>query len=181
VNRLRKLGVEFKTDFIVGRTATLDELFAQGYVAVFLGTGAGLPWLMGIPGENLIGVYTANEFLTRINLMHADEFQGHTPVLGPGPSSSEETGQTLPAGQTAGQRRRSFTAGAAGTQGLAEEIEHAEEEGAVFEFLPRRCACSVTRRASSGDGVHPHGAGRARRVRPPAAGHHPELELPKAL
>ena len=78
---LQKLGVEFRTDFLVGRTCSLDELFEQGYAAVFLGTGAGLPNLMGIPGENLIGVYTANEFLTRLNLMQAYRFpEFDTPV-----------------------------------------------------------------------------------------------------
>ena len=81
IDRLRALGVEFRHDFIVGRTATLDELFQQGFAAVFLGTGAGLPHLMGIPGENLLGVYTANELLTRINLMRAYEFPASdTPV-----------------------------------------------------------------------------------------------------
>src|SRR5208337_2745296 len=75
------LGVEFRTSFIVGRTATVDELFEQGYAAVFLGTGAGLPHMMGIPGENLIGIYTANEFLTRLNLMEAHRFpESDTPV-----------------------------------------------------------------------------------------------------
>ncbi|MCS7316405.1 MAG: FAD-dependent oxidoreductase, partial [Bryobacterales bacterium] len=68
LDHLRAMGVEFRTDFIVGKTCTLPELFQAGFDAVFLGTGAGLPHLMGIPGENLIGVYTANEFLTRINL-----------------------------------------------------------------------------------------------------------------
>ena len=64
IDRLRALGVEFRTNFIVGKTATIDELFEQGYSGVFIGTGAGLPHLMGVPGENLIGVYTANEYLT---------------------------------------------------------------------------------------------------------------------
>ena len=75
------MGVEFRTDFIVGKTTTVDELFAQGFQAVFLGTGAGLPHLMNIPGENLIGVYTANELLTRLNLMEAYRFpEADTPV-----------------------------------------------------------------------------------------------------
>ena len=74
VNRLRSMGVEFRTDFIVGKTEAVDELFAEGFQAIFLGTGAGLPHLMNIPGENLIGVYTANEYLTRLNLMEAFRF-----------------------------------------------------------------------------------------------------------
>jgi len=69
IARLQNMGVEFVTDFIVGKTATLEELFEEGFEAVFIGTGAGLPFMLGVPGENLIGVYTANEFLTRINLM----------------------------------------------------------------------------------------------------------------
>src|SRR6202142_4014358 len=81
IARLQNMGVEFVTSFIVGKTATVDELFADGYAAVFVGTGAGLPHLMGIPGENLIGVYTANEFLTRINLMEAYEFPASAPPV----------------------------------------------------------------------------------------------------
>ena len=81
VDRLRTMGVEFRTDFIVGKIATVDELFAEGFQAVFLGTGAGLPHLMNIPGENLIGVYTANEYLTRLNLMEAFRFpESDTPM-----------------------------------------------------------------------------------------------------
>ena len=72
---MRAMGVEFETDVVVGRTVTIDELLEEeGYDAVFIGTGAGLPQFMGIPGEHLNGVYSANEFLTRINLMHAYEF-----------------------------------------------------------------------------------------------------------
>ncbi len=75
VDYMRAMGVEFETDVVVGRTVTIDELMQEeGYDAVFIGTGAGLPQFMGIPGEHLNGVYSANEFLTRINLMHAYEF-----------------------------------------------------------------------------------------------------------
>ncbi len=141
IERLRRLGVEFKTDFIVGKTATLEELFEQGYAAIFLGTGAGLPWLMGIPGENLIGVYTANEFLTRINLMHAFEFpRADTPVLvgkrtvvvGGGNSAMDAArwARRLGSEVTILYRR-----GRAELKARAAEIEHAEEEGVVFEFL----------------------------------------------
>jgi glutamate synthase (NADPH/NADH) small chain len=141
VERLKKLGVEFRTSFIVGRTATLDELFEQGYSAVFLGTGAGLPWLMGIPGENLIGVYTANEFLTRINLMHAYEFpKADTPVhvgkrtvvIGGGNSAMDAArwARRMSSEVTILYRR-----GRAELKARAEEVEHAEEEGIRFEFL----------------------------------------------
>jgi len=75
VDYMRAMGVEFETDVVVGRTVTIDELFEEeGFDAVFIGTGAGLPVFMNIPGEHLNGVYSANEFLTRINLMHAYEF-----------------------------------------------------------------------------------------------------------
>jgi len=140
VERLEKLGVEFKTDFIVGKTATLDELFDQGYAAVFLGTGAGLPWLMGIPGENLIGVYTANEFLTRINLMKAFDPKADTPVhvgehtivIGGGNSAMDAArwAKRLGSKTTILYRR-----GHAELKARAEEIEHAEEEGVIFKFL----------------------------------------------
>ncbi len=140
INRLRKLGVDFRTDFIVGKTATLDELFAQGYAAVFLGTGAGLPWMLGVPGENLIGVYTANEFLTRINLMHAYDNSadtpvhvgGHTVVIGGGNSAMDAArwAKRLGSDVTILYRR-----GRVELKARAEEIVHAEEEGVVFHFL----------------------------------------------
>lgn len=80
IEGLAALGVEFVTDVVVGRTLTIDDLFADGYDAVFIGVGAGLPRFMDIPGENLVGVYSANEFLTRVNLMGAARADGETPV-----------------------------------------------------------------------------------------------------
>ena len=75
VEYMRAMGVEFETDVVVGRTVTIDELMdEEGYEAIFVATGAGLPQFMNIPGEHLNGVYSANEFLTRINLMHSYEF-----------------------------------------------------------------------------------------------------------
>ena len=71
IDTLKDLGVEFVLNFVVGRSETIDELFADGYEAVFVGSGAGLPTFMGVPGENANGVYSANEYLTRINLMKA--------------------------------------------------------------------------------------------------------------
>ena len=65
IEGIRKLGVDIQTNVVIGRTLTVDQLFAEGYAAIFIGTGAGLPNFMGIPGENLNGVYSANEFLTR--------------------------------------------------------------------------------------------------------------------
>lgn len=81
---LRRMGIEFRTDVVVGRTITVDELMEEeGFDAVFIGVGAGLPWFMGIPGENLVGVLAANEFLTRVNLMKAYDFpnSSDTPVF----------------------------------------------------------------------------------------------------
>ncbi len=140
VSRLEKLGVEFKRDYIVGKTVTVEELFEQGYAAIFLGTGAGLPWMLGVPGENLIGVYTANEFLTRINLMHAYKEGADTPVhvgantvvIGGGNSAMDAArwAKRLGSKTTILYRR-----GRAELKARLEEIEHAEEEGVIFKFL----------------------------------------------
>jgi len=82
IDILRKMGAEIKPNMIVGRTFTVDELLQNGYSAVFIGAGAGLPILLNLPGEHLNGVYSANEFLLRTNLMHAFEFpRYHTPVF----------------------------------------------------------------------------------------------------
>jgi glutamate synthase (NADPH/NADH) small chain len=67
VDYIKKLGVEFHTDALIGRLFTIEDLFEKGYDAVFIGSGAGLPLFLGIPGENLGGVYSANEFLIRVN------------------------------------------------------------------------------------------------------------------
>ncbi len=141
IDRLRALGVEFRTDFIVGRTATIEELFQQGFSAVFLGTGAGLPHLMGIPGENLLGVYTANELLTRINLMRAYEFPAsdtpvkvgkRTVVVGGGNSAMDAARWAKRLGS---ESIIMFRRGRAELRARTEEVEHAEEEGVRFEFL----------------------------------------------
>ncbi|MBE0659144.1 MAG: NADPH-dependent glutamate synthase [Bryobacteraceae bacterium] len=140
IARLQHLGVEFVTDFIVGKTATVEDLFEEGYEAVFIGTGAGLPYMMGIPGENLIGVYTANEFLTRINLMEAFDPEADTPVLvgertivvGGGNSAMDAARWAKRMGsETIVLYRR----GREELKARLEEIEHAEEEGVVFHFL----------------------------------------------
>jgi len=78
---MRKMGVKFRTNFIVGRTASFDQLRAEGYQAFFIGSGAGLPKFMNIPGENFNGILSANEYLTRVNLMHAAHDDYDTPVL----------------------------------------------------------------------------------------------------
>ncbi len=141
IARLQNLGVEFVTDFIVGKTASLEELFEEGFEAIFVGTGAGLPYMMGIPGENLIGVYTANEFLTRINLMEAYRFpEAHTPVrvgkrtvvVGGGNSAMDAARWAKRFGS---ETTILYRRGRAELKARLEEIEHAEEEGIVFEFL----------------------------------------------
>ncbi len=142
VDYLRKLGVKFRMNFVVGLTATLDDLKQEGYEAFFIGTGAGLPNFMRIPGENLIGIYSANEYLTRVNLMRAYDFPRYdTPVflgkraavLGGGnvAMDSVRTAQRLGAEMAAIVYRRSRIEMPA----RVEEVHHAEEEGIEFHFL----------------------------------------------
>ena len=81
VDQVKAMGVKFETNVVVGRSITIDELQEEGFEAIFIGSGAGLPRFQGIPGENLNGVYAANEFLTRVNLMKGYEFPKHpTPI-----------------------------------------------------------------------------------------------------
>jgi glutamate synthase (NADPH/NADH) small chain len=142
VNFLIKLGVEVKTSQVIGKLHTIDELFGQGYHAVFIGTGAGLPNFMNIPGENLNGIYSSNEYLTRSNLMKAYDFPKYdTPifsgknvaVLGGGNTAMDSVRTALRLGAENGYivYRRSKTEMPA----RIEEIHHAEEEGVQFHFL----------------------------------------------
>jgi len=142
VEYLEQLGVELKLNFVVGLTATLDDLKNEGYDAFFIGTGAGLPNFMRIPGENLIGVYSANEYLTRVNLMRAYDFPEYdTPVylgkkaavLGGGnvAMDSVRIAQRLGAESATIVYRRSRVEMPA----RVEEVHHAEEEGIKFHFL----------------------------------------------
>jgi glutamate synthase (NADPH) small chain len=141
IARLQNMGVIFETDFIVGKTATVEDLFEEGFEAIFVGTGAGLPFMMGIPGENHIGVYTANEFLTRINLMEAFKFPDaptpvrvgkRTIVVGGGNSAMDAARWAKRFGsETIILYRR----GREELKARLEEIEHAEEEGIAFRFL----------------------------------------------
>jgi glutamate synthase (NADPH/NADH) small chain len=142
VDYLIKLGVEVKTSQVIGKLHTIDELFERGYHAVFIGTGAGLPNFMNIPGENLNGVYSSNEYLTRSNLMKAYDFPEYdTPifsgknvaVLGGGNTAMDSVRTALRLGAENGYivYRRSKTEMPA----RIEEIHHAEEEGVQFHFL----------------------------------------------
>jgi len=142
VDYLKKLGVKIETSNVIGKVATVDELFAEGYDAVFLGTGAGLPSFMNIPGENLNGVYSANEYLTRSNLMKAYRFPEYdTPivrgknvaVIGGGNVAMDaaRTAMRLGADHVYLVYRRSRQEMPA----RIEEIHHAEEEGIEFHLL----------------------------------------------
>jgi glutamate synthase (NADPH/NADH) small chain len=142
VEYIKSLGVEIVCDVVVGRTITIPELFDEGYRAVFVGTGAGLPSFMRIPGENLNGVYSANEFLTRSNLMKAYAFpEYHTPIF------VGKTTCVLGAGNTAMDGARSamrlgsekvylvYRRSRVEMPAREEEIENAEAEGVIFKFL----------------------------------------------
>ena len=142
IDYLKKLGVEIKVNHIIGKTITIDDLFDMGYNAVFIGAGAGLPRFMNIPGENYNGVYSANEYLTRVNLMKAYKFPEYdTPikkakrvaVIGAGNVSmdSARTALRLGAEEVILVYRRSRLEMPA----REEEIENAEAEGVKFMFL----------------------------------------------
>ncbi|MCE5274743.1 MAG: NADPH-dependent glutamate synthase [Syntrophaceae bacterium] len=142
VDYLSKMGVKIETSNVIGKIATVDELFEEGYDAVYLGTGAGLPTFMNIPGENLNGVYSANEYLTRSNLMKAYKFPEYdTPivkgknvaVIGGGnvAMDSARTAMRLGADHVYLVYRRSR----AEMPARIEEIHHAEEEGIEFHLL----------------------------------------------
>ncbi|NLX07362.1 MAG: NADPH-dependent glutamate synthase [Phycisphaerae bacterium] len=143
VEALKQLGVEIETNVIIGKTLTIDELFdEEGFSAVFIASGAGLPVFMNIPGENLKGVYSSNEFLTRVNLMRAYRFGEYsTPVLtgdrvvvvggGNTAMDSVRTARRLGADPAVLVYRRSREEMPA----RIEEVKHAEEEGIQFELL----------------------------------------------
>ena len=141
VEGIQDLGVELSLDTVVGRTITIDELFEMGFQAVFVGSGAGLPMFMGIPGETLNGVYSANEFLTRVNLMRAYLDDYDTPikhsravaVVGGGNVAMDAArcAKRLGAEHVYVVYRRSE----AEMPARAEEIHHAKEEGIEFHLL----------------------------------------------
>ena len=141
IDTLKDLGVQIETNVVIGKTITIDELMQEyGFEAVFIGSGAGLPKFMNIPGENLKGVYSANEFLTRINLMKAYTPGSDTPiqhgkhvaVVGGGNVAMDAArcARRLGADVTVVYRRTE-----AELPARREEVEHAMEEGIVFKFL----------------------------------------------
>lgn len=142
VDSVAALGVKFETNVVVGRSITIDELQEQGYQGIFIGSGAGLPRFQNIPGENLNGVYAANEFLTRVNLMKGYEFPKH-----PTPIKITDTVCVIGAGNVAMDAARTakrlgaknvyivYRRGAQEVPARAEEVHHAKEEGIIFKLL----------------------------------------------
>lgn len=142
IETIEQLGVKIETNVVVGRSITIDELMEEGYDAVFVGSGAGLPRFLNIPGENLLGVYSANEFLTRVNLMKGYKFpETPTPVkvgekvavVGAGNVAMDaaRTAKRLGAKEVYIVYRRSEEE----LPARKEEIHHAKEEGIIFKLL----------------------------------------------
>jgi glutamate synthase (NADPH) small chain len=146
IEALRNAGVDFQTNVVIGYTDTIDELFQNGFDAVFVGVGAGLPHFMNIPGENLIGVYSANEFLTRVNLMRAYNFpESDTPVFdchdknvavfGGGNTAMDAVRTTLRLG--AKNAYLIYRRSEEEIPARKEELHHAKDEGVHFVFLAK--------------------------------------------
>ena len=141
IDSLRQKGVKIDTDMVIGKVLSVDELFADGFEAIFVGTGAGLPSFMNIPGEGLVGVYSANEFLTRVNLMKAYKPEYDTPIIRP------KNVAVVGGGNVAmDAARTSLRLGAESVHivyrraeeqmpARKEEIHHAKEEGIIFDLL----------------------------------------------
>jgi glutamate synthase (NADPH) small chain len=142
VEYIEKLGVKLNHDSLIGRLFTVDELFAKGFSAVFIGTGAGLPKFLGIPGENLNGVFSANEFLIRVNLMKAYEFPNYKTPLGMGKKVAVIGGGNVALDSArsairlgAEKVRLIYRRGKDEMPSREEEIFNTEEEGIEFKFL----------------------------------------------
>ena len=141
VSNLEKMGVDIELNMVIGKVLTIPELFERGYEAVFVASGAGLPMFMKIPGEGLVGVYSANEYLTRINLMKAYQEGAETPILhnkkvavvggGNVAMDAARCAKRLGAEEVFIVYRRSEKE----LPARAEEVEHAKEEGIVFHLL----------------------------------------------
>ncbi len=140
ISKLKEMGVEIITNFVVGRSDTIDSIQKEGYEAIFIGSGAGLPNFMGLPGENLKGVYSANEFLTRINLMKAYKEGADTPIQKPNRCVVVGGGNVAMDAARCARRlgsevhivyRRSMEE----LPARKEEVEHAIEEGIQFDLL----------------------------------------------
>ena len=141
VGKLTAMGVDLETDMVVGKTYTIDEMFEDGYEAVFVGSGAGLPMFMGIPGETLAGVYSANEYLTRINLMKAYLNAYDTPIKKIKRAAIVGGGNVAMDAARCAKRMGAehvyvvYRRSEAEMPARREEIHHAKEEGIEFLFL----------------------------------------------
>ena len=140
VDKLTALGVDLETDMVIGKTFDIDEMFEEGYEAVFIGSGAGLPMFMGIVGETLAGVYSANEYLTRINLMKAYREGYDTPLKISGSAAIIGGGNVAMDAARCAKRLGAevyvvYRRGMEELPARREEVEHAEEEGIIFKTL----------------------------------------------
>ncbi|MBR4874264.1 MAG: NADPH-dependent glutamate synthase [Clostridia bacterium] len=141
IDTLKELGVKIETNMVIGKSISIDELLESGFEAVFIGSGAGLPRFMGIPGENLKGVYSANEFLTRVNLMKAYKEGAMTPIInakkvavvggGNVAMDAARCAKRLGAKEVYIVYRRSMEE----LPARQEEVHHAKEEGIIFKLL----------------------------------------------
>ena len=141
IDTLKAMGVEFVLNFVVGRSETIDDLFEDGYEAIFVGSGAGLPSFMRVPGENFNGVYSANEYLTRVNLMKAYKEDSNTPILRAKRVAVVGGGNVAMDAARCAKRMGAeevyivYRRGESELPARLEEIHHAKEEGIVFKFL----------------------------------------------
>lgn len=141
IENLKALGVKVETNVVIGRTIEVDELFEQGFEAVFIGSGAGLPRFMNIPGENLKGVYSANEFLTRVNLMKAYREGADTPIKNSRSVAVVGGGNVAMDAARCARRLGAenvyivYRRGEEEMPARNEEIHHAKEEGIIFKTL----------------------------------------------
>lgn len=141
IDSLRKLGVEIMTNMVIGRVLAIDDLFEMGYEAVFIGSGAGLPSFMNIPGESLIGVYSANEYLTRINLMKAYKEGYDTPIMKAKSVAVVGGGNVAMDAARCAKRMGAenvyivYRRSEEEMPARLEEVHHAKEEGIVFKVL----------------------------------------------
>ena len=141
IDTLKAMGVEVLTNMVIGKVLSIDELFEDGYEAIFVGSGAGLPNFMNIPGENLKAVYSANEFLTRVNLMKAYKDGGDTPVKNSKSVAVFGGGNVAMDAARCAKRLGAenvyivYRRGEAELPARLEEVEHAKEEGIIFKTL----------------------------------------------
>ena len=140
VSNLEKMGVDIELNMVIGKVLTITELFEMGFEAVFIGSGAGLPMFMKIPGESLVGVYSANEYLTRINLMKAYQDGAATPILRNKKVAVVGGGNVAMDAARCAKRLGAevhivYRRSEAELPARAEEVHHAKEEGIIFDLL----------------------------------------------